>query len=193
MKLGLGLLVKASVNFFSWIGLSLLFLLSACDEKLPKPSTKGANIFACKVNGKSWIADAGGSFSGKKISIVYQADRPQKRFVVYATQNTKKSNTVIQLALEDVSSTGTQYFAFDTNPYPGDLQFKNHALYSKYKPGSADYITNSKFTGSINVTRLDTANNIVAGTFEFTAENMDGSGETIKVTAGRFDIDWSTL
>ncbi len=113
--------------------------------------------------------------------------------MISATRNTKKSNTAIQLALEDLSSTGTQYFAFDTNAYPGDLQFKNHALYSKYKPGSADYITNSKFNGSINITRLDRVNKIVAGTFEFTAEYMNGSGETVKVTDGRFDINWSTL
>ncbi len=193
MKYGWGLLVKTNAKYLSLIGLSLLFLLSACDEKLPKPSTKGANIFACKVNGKSWIADAGGSFSGKKISIVYQSDRSRKSFVLYATRIAKKSNTAIQLALEDLTTTGTQYFAFDTNAYPGDLQFKNHALYSKYEPGTADYITNSKFNGSINITRLDTANHIIAGTFEFTAENTNGSGETVKVTDGRFDINWSTL
>lgn len=175
------------------VGFCLLILLSACDEKLPEPTTKGANTFACKVNGEFWIADASRSFSGKKLSLLYQFDRSKKNFVLYATRITKKSNTHIQLTLEDVRSTGTQYFAFDTNPYPGELHYRNHAVYDEYKPNQKDYMTNTHYTDSITFTRVDTINHIIARTFEFTAENFDGLGEIVEVTDGRFDIDCHKL
>lgn len=176
------------------MGICLTLLLAACDEKLPEPTTKGANTFACKVNGESWIPDAGGSFMGKKLVLTHTyLFKPKRMFVLYATRRTKKENTTISLALKDVRSAGTQYFAFDTNPYPGELHYKNHAVYIEYEPGTADYVTNSRYTGSINFTRVDTINHIISGTFEFTAENTDGSGETIKVTDGRFDINSATI
>ncbi|WP_347156396.1 hypothetical protein [Pontibacter chitinilyticus] len=183
----------ACVRWLLPVGLSLL-LLSSCEEKLPEPTTKGANTFACKVNGKAWIPDAGGSFSGKKLSVLYSdLFKPQVNFVLFATRINKEDNTSIQLALEDVRTTGTQYFDFDTNPYPNELHYKNHAMYVEYKPGKASYITNTHYTGIVNFTRVDTVNHIIAGTFAFTAENTDGSGQVIKVTEGRFDINWLTL
>lgn len=176
------------------LGICLTLILSACDERLPEPTTKGANIFACKVNGKSWIPDASRSFNGKRLSLLYSnLFKPKMNFVLYATRITNKESTRIQLALEDVRTTGTQYFAYDTNPYPAELHYKNHAVYTEYKPGTADYMTNTRYTGSINFTRVDTINHIISGTFEFTAENTDGSGETIRVTDGRFDINSATI
>ena len=67
----------------AFMGICLLFLLSACDEKLPKPSTKGANTFACKVNGESWIPDASRSFNGKKITLSHTyLFKPKRMFVL---------------------------------------------------------------------------------------------------------------
>lgn len=66
-------------------------------------------------------------------------------------------------------------------------------MYVEYEPNQKDYITNTHYVGSITFTRVDTVNHIIAGTFAFTAENTDGSGETVRVTDGRFDINWVTL
>jgi len=89
-----------------------------------------------------------------------------------------------------VKTNGIQYFASETNAYPSDLQFKNHAVYIKYKPVAADYMTNSQNTGSITITHIDTVRHIIAGTFGFRAEKTDGSGETVEVTNGRFDVKY---
>lgn len=170
----------------------LIFLFTACDEKLPEPTSQGANTFACKVNGKPWIPDASRSFNGKKLTLSHTyLFKPKRMFVLHASRITKKDNVSISLGLEDVRSTGTQYFAFDTNPM--DVRFSNYVLYHESKPNRIDYLTNTRYTGSITFTRVDTTNHIIAGTFEFTAENTDGSGETIKVTDGRFDINSATL
>jgi hypothetical protein len=50
------------------------------------------------------------------------------------------------------------------------------------------WITNSTHTGSVTITKLDTVNNIVSGTFEFDAASTDDSAEPINVTDGRFDL-----
>jgi hypothetical protein len=175
--------------------LPLLLLLTlfqwGCKDKLPEPSQSGANVVACKVNGKVWIADEGDSFRGKKFTVYYYNDLYNKRrFVLYANRIAKDNNSNIVLAVTDVRTTGTHYFSFDTNPYPDNRLFLNHGSYFLNKPDQARYTTSSRYTGSITFTRVDTVRHIFAGTFEFTAANIDGSGQTVKVTDGRFDVNY---
>lgn len=168
--------------------LPLLFLLCACEEKLPKPTQVGSNTFACKLNGKTWIADRGTGFNTNKVSLFYP---PDKQLTIFANRHTDGEDSRIQLALENVREIGTHYFSFDTGPAPGYMRFKNHAMYIEYKPGSGQYITTSRNTGFVTFTRVDTVNHVIAGVFAFTAENLDGSGQTVRITDGRFDIDYT--
>jgi hypothetical protein len=177
--------------------LFILFLPGCKKDNLPEPSQTGANVIACKVNGKAWIADAGQSFNQKKFSLLYNSRfKPKRQFVLSGYRITKDGNSHIMLAVEDVRTTGTHSFAFDTQPYPGNMVSQNHASYIQYKPSQAEYLTNSRYTGSITFTRVDTINHILAGTFEFTAEHTgspgssDSPGQTVKVTDGRFDIKY---
>lgn len=173
--------------------LLLLFMLflPGCKEELPEPSQTGAHVVACRVNGKVWIADAGDSFRGKKFTVLYDdLFDPQRRFVLFVNRITKQENSNIVLAVADVRTTGTYYFTFDTHPYPHNELFLNHGSYFLNKPDQARYVTNSRCTGSITFTRLDTGGHIFAGTFAFTAANTDGSGQTVKVTDGRFDVSY---
>ncbi|WP_187263414.1 DUF6252 family protein [Pontibacter beigongshangensis] len=171
--------------------LPFLFLLAACEEKLPKPTQNGSNTIACKVNGKSWVADRGAGFNTKKFSLNWSYYYPpHKRFFLSANSYTDGENSTIGLALEDVRERGTQHFSFDTGPAPDQRRYQNHAMYRESKPGSSRYITTSRHTGSVTFTKVDTVNRIIAGVFEFTAENLDGSGQTVRVTDGRFDINY---
>jgi len=54
------------------------------------------------------------------------------------------------------------------------------------------YLSNTN-SGTIKITRFDQDNHIISGTFELTVFNKDNPSETIKITDGRFDINWSTL
>lgn len=40
----------------------------------------------------------------------------------------------------------------------------------------------------LTLTKIDTVNNIIAGTFEFTLLSEHAPGVTLKVTDGRFDL-----
>ena len=51
-------------------------------------------------------------------------------------------------------------------------------MYKEYRPGEEEYITNSLHTGVISFKGVETVNKIIAGVFEFTAQNLDGSGQT---------------
>jgi len=173
--------------------LLLLLLLCFClsckkEEALPKATTNSSNTIGCKVNGKNWVADAGGSFSGKKYSLWFTHG---KQFALSSYQIKDDDNTAVQIAIEKLTSAGTYYFNQDAMPYPDEVRFKNHATFERYKPNPTKrYVTNSKYTGWVNIARVDTINRIVAGTFEYTAVNLDGSVETIRITDGRFDIQY---
>jgi len=51
-----------------------------------------------------------------------------------------------------------------------------------------EWITNNQYTGKVEVTRLDTVNNIISGTFEFNAINLYNTPQPISITDGRFDV-----
>ena len=55
--------------------------------------------------------------------------------------------------------------------------------------GADNYNTDSLNTGAITITKFDTINHIVSGTFYFKAKLEDGT-ETVNVTDGRFDISY---
>jgi len=50
------------------------------------------------------------------------------------------------------------------------------------------YETDSVQLGTLKITKLDTTNHIIAGTFEFTVWTEEC--DTIRVTDGRFDINY---
>jgi hypothetical protein len=49
------------------------------------------------------------------------------------------------------------------------------------------YETDSLHTGQVTITRYDAANKIAAGTFYFTAQNVDNDS-IVHITNGRFDV-----
>ncbi|MBA9079893.1 MULTISPECIES: DUF6252 family protein [Rufibacter] len=172
----------------------ILVLCSCTEEDLPKPTQSGANMIACKVNGKPWISEIKSLFvNGEKFSVTSgYYEKPNRYFVLWARRVNDDENSSIQLAIEDLKSTGRQTFEVNSNLYPGNYPTKNYGYYQNRdnRMDTKNYVTNTNYKGSINVTRFDTINYIVSGTFEFTAENLDGSGETVKISDGRFDVKY---
>jgi len=57
-----------------------------------------------------------------------------------------------------------------------------------YRPNTLDngeYYTTSSITGELTITRVDTSNSIISGTFWFDAINAEG--EVVEIRDGRFD------
>ncbi len=49
------------------------------------------------------------------------------------------------------------------------------------------YITNTDYTGIVNITHYNVTSKIISGTFQFKAQNYNGSNDSVIVTDGRFD------
>jgi hypothetical protein len=162
----------------------VFFAVNACQkEKLPRSTQEGKNTFGCKVNGKNWVPKGGGPFSG--INPTYGGF--WYGFNQIYVEAYDKDET-IQIYLRNMFSTGEYSLNFNTIPQPDNLYPDNYALYSKGKGPSANtYITTSEHTGKVFITKRDTVNSIISGSFHFNAVNKR-TGEVIKVTEGRFDI-----
>jgi len=184
--------VKLFATLLFW-----LFLLVGCNDPLPRPTKKGKDTFGCKINGKRWIPE-GGVLSNLK-PLVARYDGNILR--IQANTANKKANTTISLYLEKVSGTGEYPINFTTNVPPFGTSYTSHGIYdhvdktyldpvSKIYGKHSFYATNAKYPGKVKITRLDASTKIVSGTFEFTAEEFNTPGQTVKITSGRFDIHW---
>jgi hypothetical protein len=52
-----------------------------------------------------------------------------------------------------------------------------------------EYLTNDQVTGQLNLKKFGTLNQIASGIFWFTAVN--GNGDSVKITDGRFDVHYT--
>lgn len=147
-----------------------------CIEILPKPTESGKNTFGCKINDEKFIPEKRGLFSGPP---VYGSLNTDSSF--YLVGDVKPHS--VSIFIKKITKTG-DYILSD--------KF-NRAEYSNYATDSFDYFTNQKSTGKVNISRVDYTKRIVSGTFEFEAVNENNPTDIVKITKGRFDIDFTTL
>ena len=184
-------------------GLMLYILLlafascSSCKKEinlLPPETQTGANTFGCLVDGKAWIPDPGGSgaIGSKPINGGYISALPPVYFNdTNISLRIYQDNATISFYIRNVDRVGSYPLNFDTQPAPASLYPQNYGEFVNYYTGGADfYMTNSTYTGSVEITRADRPNLILSGRFSFTG--VSSTGKTIKVTDGRFDINQRT-
>lgn len=168
--------------------LIFLFLLACKKDEmklLPDATQIGADTMGAIVNGKAWVANGGTGFQPPEpveggYHGTYTFDETRNNVVIQAY---RKDKTGFQLYLRDVSRTGEYLLNTTTNLFGGELkQPQNYGAY--YVPGRL-YMTTSKYTGSVNITRADTVNRIVSGTFSFKAVH---GNDSVAVYNGRFDV-----
>ena len=99
------------------------------------------------------------------------------------------NETEMEIYLNNVTGPGTYQLNKATSTLPGATA--NYAYYVKRRiTPENEWMTNAHYPGTVTITRLDAANKIVAGTFEFKAINKENAPEPLTVTEGRFDISW---
>ena len=171
--------------------LCLALLFWACQPKdpLPRATQFGANTFGCKINGKTYIPDGGGGFSGLKP--IYGGfygvqSNPVKRGIYI--QTSESSGQRLDLFIADYKL-GVYEFNKDTSPITQNLR-----SFGSYRIASGQvYMTSSINTGRVTVTKADTITGIVSGSFSFKAGAVNLNGQpngtgTVEVTEGRFDV-----
>lgn len=164
-------------------------VLSSCKkdvEELPPATQTGANTFGAKLDGSFWIPrDFGIAPTSPILEARYAGDHSV--FINARDFSSSPTETEFEIYLRNITGTGLVQLNQLTERYPN--QTASYALYSKYKfMPLNDWITGPQYTGSVNVTRYDTINRIISGTFEFTAGSTDNTANPITVTEGRFDV-----
>lgn len=146
--------------------------------KLPPATTKGRNTFGCLINGKAFPQ----SSEGYHEKMVYYNDG--ELFINYSTNfSTFDLNESISIMLKRLKSEGSYLIEF------GSPIEEFIVVYSKEERFSSTANTNNVGSVTIIITRLDTINQVVSGTFSFKLKNDSGNKE-VSVEHGRFDFQY---
>ena len=175
-----------------WAFAAILFcfiLFGGCKKETPLPQATqtGANTLGCRINGKVWVAED----SDEMFNRAFGVEGGYQRAIIDTLRNCiwiqsrKNDRTGLQLYVRKVNKPGVYPLNFNTGISPGTGVPKN---YGYYYDGTGRYVTGSRYTGTVNITRADTVTGIISGAFEFTAYDAK-TKQTITVTEGRFDLD----
>lgn len=176
--------------------LSLTLVSSSCKKHVIKPADQlsllppatqtGANTFGCLVNGAAFLP-AGGDFSGpiKQCSYIYTSGG--FHFTV-AASNKDNNNLIKSIIVGTDSLAIAEGKSFTFKTFISGNADASYLLVT----GAGDvnqYITNNTVSGILLITKMDTLKQFVSGTFWFNAVN--GTGDVVKVTDGRFDMPYT--
>jgi hypothetical protein len=150
------------------------------EEQLPPITTTGAGTFGCKVNGKVWVAKS----NKTGWPPTYASISKHHDWNVNITGNIVLNNT------KDVVI-GITYFNTFSNHYPLYMR-KDNASSAGYSDRvvNQQWKTDSIVGGAVTITRFDTINQIVSGTFFFDCVNKE-TNDTMHITEGRFDMHYT--
>lgn len=176
-------------NFLMAFG--ALLILSGCKktvDELPEATQTGANGFGLKLNGVLWVP--------QKFGIAATAPILEARlsgtggiFINARNFSSSPTETEFEIHLQNMTGPGAYELNQNTDIYP--YQSGSYAYHVKRRINPLnEWITSSQFTGSVTITKFDTVNKIVSGSFDFTAGSIDSTAPPIIVTEGRFDVKY---
>lgn len=164
---------------------------------LPNATANGSNIFACRINDSNWIV----KLSIFNLGSSFLRNNNRDTFSLSGSGAPNRALSLISFVVFDKIKTGSSYKFIDTNKAIVNT-FRQSANCgptigyggSQWNKAIAGNITITKFTGTYSVPSCCTYGTydkeaIIAGTFDFVIAipNCD----SIKVTNGRFDINYS--
>jgi hypothetical protein len=191
--------------------LTILFLVSCSKDetptpedplaKLPPETQTGANIFGCIINGQVFYPRGGtGTIwtPGAKAVKFWGAPSGNQEYNEIEVSNYKDgkpaSNMIIHL--QDLNQNGAgEYIWHPSNFQRGEDGLFQNYVFARIYNASTDtwkYYGSYENSGKVVITRYDTANFIVSGTFSGKLRLYNGT-EEIEVSQGRFDFNKVTL
>ncbi|MEO9100410.1 MAG: hypothetical protein ABI267_08820 [Ginsengibacter sp.] len=160
-------------------------------DQLPPETQIGANTFGCLINGEAFLPK--GPSLSPILQCAYQylnTNYSQGYFFQLSAGNKRNSSNVFGIGIfSDSLAIKEGVFTLNEN------QKRNaYGLYSRFQEQgniveSTILYTKSNLSGQLIITKFDEINQIVAGTFWFNV--VKSPGDTIKVTDGRFDMQFT--
>ena len=160
------------------------------DSLLPEANIgSSSNVFACKVNGKEWVASA---YNGNHNTLVgggttlADSSHPSRRYIAILGFRPYES---IGLYLADFRGKGLYTFNTTLNcGYPACYDLPANVVDATINSTETDYRTSTQYTGICTVTDYDSISFKMRGTFAFKAKDTK-TDQVIEVTDGRFYFD----
>ena len=174
-----------TLHIFCFVIISLI--LFSCKKEvseLPAATESGANTFGCKIDGSLWVPAGFG--------VAPTAPKLEARIVgteLYINaRNFSSSPTESEFEIYIKNLIGPGNYTLSTGSSHPDYS-NNYAYYvhRKVNPDN-EWVTTSPYTGTLTITKVDSVNHFVSGTFDFQAINLYNTPQPINVTEGRFDV-----
>jgi len=156
-----------------------VFLFSCKKEPepltLPPATQTGENTFGCKVNGEVFVPNGNNLYPGISEPII----NTEEDVFGFQCYNVKDYDclTHVRVLVENCFGVGT----YPCTYYPTTYFVGCMAGYD------AGFRLDTNYDNIVQITRFDSENRIVAGTFEYNLIDIEAN-EKISVTEGRFDV-----
>ena len=148
-------------------------------DKLPEATSVGAGTFGCLMNGMAWPNGIDGD---KSYSASYYYGNLAVNYEIQDGPTWGPIKGAVGFAIKNIFKPGIYVLPFN-NTKKGTANIIHQGLFYFSKDpinkGGQAYFT---------ITRLDSVNRIVSGTFEFTLFDQDDFSRKVEVKSGRFDL-----
>ncbi len=175
----------------TFIALASILLFIACKkevDELPPATQTGANTFGAKIDGKFWVPAGFGPFPASDILTAHFV--PGRDLYIEAKNFASSPNeTEITLFIKNATEPGVYHFNQSSDGPPSTAVSYAYYVKRNITPEN-EWITSNLYTGSVTITKIDTINRFVSGTFQFNALNMYNDPIPLSVTDGRFDVEY---
>src|SRR6185369_15043932 len=166
-----------TVFYMTILGLSLASCTKTLTE-LPPATQTGANTFGAKVDGKLWAPAGFGAFPANDILEAHFAVSD----LIINARNFSSSPTETEFEIQIKNFTGAGTYPLNVNAgYPDYNNSYGYYVLRRINPIN-EWITSSQYGGSVTITKIDSVNHFVSGTFEFQAINLYNTPQPINVT-----------
>lgn len=146
--------------------------------------------FECYINGRDFVPDS------NQLHLI--SDGPPGPVITYVENFNNGSYDIIieaggiNMSVQNVTGTGVYEF---NAPEHQEADYYDYAPRTSYTlpPLLAVYRLYTPGHGSLTLTRFDVKNQVIAGTFWFTAPNSQNALDSVNVTGGHFNIADATF
>jgi hypothetical protein len=176
--------MKISYTFYFIIITAVLFSCKKEVTELPPATQSGANTFGCKIDGQFWVPAGFG--------IVPTAPKLEARiaggdlYINARNFSSSPTESEFEFYIKDLTVHGNGNYVLNAvATYPTDHSSSYVYYVHRQITPDNEWITSS---GTVTITKIDSVNHFVSGTFEFQAVSLYNAAQTINVTEGRFDV-----
>lgn len=154
-------------------------------DQLPPETQIGANTFGCLVDGKVFLPK-GTPFGSPSLKCAYQyLDNGSSKgfYFQLSASHTYSTQNIKSIAI------GTENLELVEDTFVLEDAFQDGRAFGLYSESGTGNYTQKKLPGRLVITKFDEINQVVSGTFWFSV--VVNPGDTIKITEGRFDMQFT--